>query len=307
MERNKFMILNRIKGALYGVAIGDALGGPLEFMTAEGIHKKHGTVTEMIGGGWLNLYPGETTDDTAMTLAVAQGIAENPADPLPAIGRRFIDWYKSGPKDIGGTCAMAIEKVMRMNSNTAYAWLHAGVYVKQQLGDKNAGNGALMRTVYTGLFYADPKERAIMTEKIGSMTHRNETSSDICIIYADAVHKALFGGHPAYTLLRDLNRSTDPTGYVLDSMCNATQAICSTETFEEAIIDAVNRGGDADTIGAITGGLAGAWYGYNNIPDRWIHAMAPELQEELNRLAEIAYNENERYYRSGRKGVLHHE
>ena len=99
---------NHIAGALYGVAVGDALGGPLEFMTAEQIKKTHGRVTTMIGGGWLNLRPGETTDDTAMTLAVAEGIIANPEDPTEEIGRRFLAWADSGPKDIGGTCAAAI-------------------------------------------------------------------------------------------------------------------------------------------------------------------------------------------------------
>ena len=82
---------DRIRGALYGVAVGDALGAPLEFMTAEEILAKYGApVREMVGGGWLSVVPGEVTDDTQMTLAVAEGIAENPENPIPAIGRRFI-------------------------------------------------------------------------------------------------------------------------------------------------------------------------------------------------------------------------
>ena len=83
-------IFDRIKGALVGVAIGDALGGPIEFMSAREIKEKHGRVTEMIGGGWLSLKPGEITDDTQMTMCVARGIAENPRDPFPAIGKNFI-------------------------------------------------------------------------------------------------------------------------------------------------------------------------------------------------------------------------
>ena len=101
-------IRNRIAGALYGVAIGDALGAPLEFMSKEEISRKHGRVTEMIGGGWLNVVPGEITDDTQMTLAVAEGIIEGPDNPIQAIGKRFIEWARSGPKDIGGTCSMSI-------------------------------------------------------------------------------------------------------------------------------------------------------------------------------------------------------
>ena len=93
---------NSIAGALFGVAVGDALGGPVEFMDPESIARKYGRVSSMIGGGWLSLAPGEITDDTQMTLCVAEGIVENPTAPIEAIGRLFIQWANSGPKDIGG-------------------------------------------------------------------------------------------------------------------------------------------------------------------------------------------------------------
>lgn len=301
MAKRKYeQIYDRIRGALAGVAVGDALGGPVEFMNAAAIQKKHGKVTEMIGGGWLNLKPGETTDDTAMTLAVAQGIAERPWDPVSAIGPKFIDWYNSKPKDIGGTCSMAINRAIANEAVTTSDWGRVGEYVEKQSNGYNAGNGALMRTVYTGLFYADPAIRAIHTTKIAEMTHKNKGSTNICVIYADAIHKAVFGGHPAYTLPGAYNFSTAPTGYVFDSMCNATQVLCSADSFEEAVIEAINRGGDADTIGAITGGLAGAYYGYKNIPKRWLNKLDPDLLKEIDRLAEIAYNELDRYHHQGK-------
>ena len=110
MEKTNLNKKDRIRGALYGVAVGDALGAPLEFMTAEEILSKYGApVREMVGGGWLSVVPGEVTDDTQMTLAVAEGIIENPENPIPAVGRRFIDWHDSAPKDIGNTCRDAIQ------------------------------------------------------------------------------------------------------------------------------------------------------------------------------------------------------
>lgn len=115
-------IQDRIRGALYGVAIGDAMGGPLEFLDANEIKMRYGQVREMIGGGWLNLKPGEVTDDTQMTLCVAEGILENPSDPVQTIGRRFIEWYDSKPKDIGNTCALAIRKVKLLPNTKKAAW-----------------------------------------------------------------------------------------------------------------------------------------------------------------------------------------
>ena len=86
-------MLNRIKGGLYGVAIGDALGAPTELMSQEESKRKGtGTVSTMIGGGIWNVEPGETTDDTAMTIAVARGIIANSSEPIEEIGREFLKW-----------------------------------------------------------------------------------------------------------------------------------------------------------------------------------------------------------------------
>ena len=86
------MMKNRIRGTLFGVAVGDALGAPAEFLNADEIKNTYGTLRDMVGGGWLDVRPGEVTDDTQMTLAVAHGITEKPDNPIPAIGRRFIEW-----------------------------------------------------------------------------------------------------------------------------------------------------------------------------------------------------------------------
>ncbi|MBA2876250.1 ADP-ribosylglycohydrolase family protein [Thermaerobacillus caldiproteolyticus] len=76
-------MLDKIKGGLFGLAIGDALGATTEFMNITEIQEKYGKVTDIIGGGWLNLSPGKVTDDTAMTIAVAKEIIKNKENPLP--------------------------------------------------------------------------------------------------------------------------------------------------------------------------------------------------------------------------------
>lgn len=288
--KNREKTLNKIRGALYGVAIGDALGGPLEFMSAEKIRAMHGTVTDMIGGGWLNLPPGGTTDDTAMTMAVALGIEENPKDPVPAIGRRFIKWIKSGPRDVGTTCRESI--------------IFAKIMIESGISEKSAwacnahnnaeGNGALMRTIYPALYYPDAKERSQKVEQIATMTHGGKKSTDICKEYAEIVHAFAFGEEPYPTTVK-LSPRAKPTGYVVDTWTHAVQAFCETGTFEEALVEAVNRGGDTDTIGSITGGLAGAWCGYHEIPARWIDALDESLKKEMDRLAELALKNHPEY------------
>lgn len=307
----KTNLKNTIKGALYGVAVGDALGAPLEFMSAEQIERRHGLVTEMIGGGWLNVEPGEITDDTQMTLAVAEGILEEPENPIEAIGERFIAWARSGPKDIGGTCSRSIHGAAAGGAKRPPedAWFEASKDTAKANGNRSGGNGALMRTVYPGLYYNRRLEAVEVATAIAQMTHWDENSNRACEIYTDmlyliteAVYKQgdtadkdqivdkTLKGTP-YELDRDAKKTEElnPTGYVVDSMkCAVIAAFWNAESFEEAVIAAANMGGDADTIAAITGGLAGAYYGYDAIPERWTKELAPEVKERLDRLTEAA-------------------
>ena len=307
----KTNLKNTIKGALYGVAVGDALGAPLEFMSAEQIERRHGLVTDMIGGGWLNVEPGEITDDTQMTLAVAEGILEKPENPIEAIGERFIAWARSGPKDIGGTCSRSIHGAAAggIKRPPEDAWFKASKDTAKANGNRSGGNGALMRTVYPGLYYNQRLEAVEVATAVAQMTHWDENSNRACEIYTDMLYliteavikqgesadkdriiDGTLRGTP-YELDRLAKRTEglNPTGYVVDSMkCAVTAAFWNAESFEETIITAANMGGDADTIAAITGGLAGAYYGYGAIPERWIKELAPEVRERLDRLTEAA-------------------
>jgi ADP-ribosyl-[dinitrogen reductase] hydrolase len=307
---------NRIAGALYGVAIGDALGAPLEFMSKEEIARKHGRVTEMIGGGWLNVEPGEITDDTQMTLAVADGIVKDPDDPISAIGENFILWMLSNPKDIGGTCSMSIRKAAfkvgekytlikhhaRLSEDE---WFQAAKDTSIINRGRSGGNGALMRTVFPGLFYQSRLMAVETAGAIAQMTHWDEKSTEACFLYTDmiylsteAVNKSEAWQEIAH-LLQETNYSLapieklQPTGYVVDSFNCALHCLSTTKTFENAVIEAANLGGDADTIAAITGGLAGAVYGYDSIPQRWINTLAPATREQLDRLTAAAVKNRE--------------
>lgn len=307
---------NSIAGALFGVAVGDALGGPVEFMSPEEIIRRHVCVSDMIGGGWLGLAPGEITDDTQMTLCVAEGIVENPDTPIEGIGRRFIQWANGGPKDIGGACASSIHNAQRMGGS-AYPvpemWQTAAELTQQQVGHPVEGNGALMRTVYPGLFYRDHYEAEGWAIRIGRMTHAGPRSNEACILYtrminlltasekrpqdAQGVREFLAEHCQAVREYAAAVKASIVTpasgGYVVDSMRIAVGCMANTDSFEEAVVEAVNLGGDADTNGAITGGLAGAWYGYDAIPEAWIAALAPDVRDTLNRLADAAASARE--------------
>jgi len=299
---------NRIAGALYGVAIGDALGAPLEFMSREEIAKKHGRVTEMIGGGWLNVAPGEITDDTQMTLAVAEGIIANPDDPIQEIGARFIEWAKSGPKDIGATCNMSIRGAAARSHQEApdeEKWFEASKYTSEANGGRSGGNGALMRTVYPGLYYEGLLMAVETAGAIAQMTHWDKKSTEACNLYTEMIHSIIEADNndgawwhvdrvlkgSEYRL--QPRKGVSPTGYVVDSFKCALHSLAVTKTFEDAIVEAANLGGDADTIAAITGGLAGSIYGYKEIPPRWIETLSTEIRLQLDRLVDAAVKNRE--------------
>lgn len=311
-------VRDRVRGALYGVAIGDALGAPLEFMDADSIQRQHGTVRDMIGGGWLNVKPGEVTDDTQMTLCVAHGIVSAPDDPVVPVGVNFMKWADSRPKDIGSTCASAISRaryiasadywhtshIWRSNLIPAEAeWRAAALDVHNASGGRSAGNGSLMRTVYAGLYYDKATDACIKAAHISEMTHHDELATEACVAYSVAVFSILFDMSDDerrivmrdvietasdyrydFSLLSSDSFTPNPSGYVVDSFAAALHCICTTSSFEEALVKAVNLGGDADTIGAITGGLAGALYGYDAIPQRWTKHLSKELCEDMERL-----------------------
>jgi len=100
-------MLDKIEGSLFGMAVGDALDGTTEFMSEHEIKKCYGRINEIIGGGCWNLKPGETTDDTDMTICVLKGIIANPQNPIAEIGKEFLRWWESDPKDIGITVQTA--------------------------------------------------------------------------------------------------------------------------------------------------------------------------------------------------------
>src|SRR3954453_16854772 len=142
-------MLNKMKGALFGLAIGDALGGTTEFLTKEEIKNKYGKVGEIMGGGVWKLEKGETTDDTAMTLAVARGIIKNPQNPIEAIGEEFFNWYAQRPKDVG----IIISTVLSTFNGNWFDTAKKAHY--QYLNELSAGNGSLMRCLPIALAYSN--------------------------------------------------------------------------------------------------------------------------------------------------------
>lgn len=265
---------DKIRGSLYGFAIGDALGATTEFMDENEIKRRYGQVTEIIGGGWLHLKPGEVTDDTQMMLCVLDALYECKSKALRdfelKVAGNFIKWLRTNPKDVGGQCRYAIS-----------AGLKGGPKAMKRVAkdDEALGNGSLMRALPCAIFSGN-ETNFIQS----SLTHNNHVVNGAIFAY-DAMLKGAFEERK-FNIADELNQ---PTGHVLDTLNNASYWASKTDSFEEALIGAVNHGGDADTIAAITGGLVGAKYGFKSIPKRWVDKLDKNIKNKLDFYIEGMY------------------
>jgi ADP-ribosyl-[dinitrogen reductase] hydrolase len=279
-------LLNRGRAVLLGGAVGDALGAPVEFMTPGEIAAKYGRLSEMVGGGWLRLKPGQITDDTEMTLCLARGIVNSAGWNLNAIASEFAAWLKSKPIDVGDTCRRGIRNFMLRGQ------------LEGPPNQWDAGNGALMRLTPVALFTlgCDELLQKYSVEQ-GHLTHNHPLSDAACLTYGRMIQQALLGAEKS-RLRREADRLVteyptfryDPypglaTGYVVDTLQTVFHHFFRSRSFEECVVATVNQGGDADTTGAIAGGLAGAYYGLEEIPRRWLKRLDRQCQEELEELA----------------------
>ena len=298
---------DRFRATLLGLAVGDALGAPLEFMHAREIAERFGTVRDMIGGGWLNVAPGEVTDDTQMMLCLAESLAQRGTFDPDDVVSKFIIWFDTHPKDMGNT-TQAVLTLIKNEAN----WRSAARKAHDLLEGKSAGNGSLMRVAPIGLLFHQNENLLIEASFTSSkLTHWDDLAAESCVAFNLILTDLLHGFGPdeaiqnavdkmlprneevAETLenVRDKDfEELTPTGFVLDTLEAALWHLLHPETFENALIRAVNMGGDADTIGAVTGALAGAYFGLGAIPARWLETLQDrEIIEELaDRLYELS-------------------
>jgi ADP-ribosyl-[dinitrogen reductase] hydrolase len=297
-------MLGQFRGCLLGLACGDALGGPLEFMSAAEIARRHGHVSEMLGGGWLRLRPGQTTDDTQQMLCVLESYLDNGGFDPHDIAERLLDWYRGGPVDIGNLTRQACENLLY-----GYNFERAGYEAWQGVREgMRLGNGSLMRAAPTGLLHFHDNVPLIGESRvISGITHFDERCKLACAALNLALAHLLLVGVDG--LLDELLEFVEPrntvlgynlraipalrvdelrtTGYVMDTLQSALWAALYCDEFEEGVTLLVNRGGDADTVGAVAGALLGARFGVDAIPARWLEAL--EERERIDRGARKLY------------------
>jgi ADP-ribosyl-[dinitrogen reductase] hydrolase len=277
-------IEERAVAAYLGLAIGDALGATVEFMTPREIRAEYGVHDTIRGGGWLKLRSGEVTDDTTMALALGQSILEQGKVDAVAAARAFDGWMRAKPVDIGNTVRRGILR-FRQSGEAA-----------TPPGEHDAGNGACMRVLPVALatYGQDRAQVRAATLAQAHVTHNHPLSDAGTLCAVDMVQAFLAGRnrvevlhehtyrlieqHPQFRF-RGGKLRENPTGYIVDTMQTVFQCFFDTDSFADCLVETVNRGGDADTTGAIAGMLAGACFGLKAIPVEWINGLARPVRE----------------------------
>jgi ADP-ribosyl-[dinitrogen reductase] hydrolase len=289
--------LDRFRGALLGLAVGDALGTTVEF-------KPRGTfepLRDIVGGGPFDLKPGEWTDDTSMALCLASSLVERGRfDPVDQM-QRYCRWHETGYLsstgrcfDIGNTVSTALAKFKMSGDGFA-----------GPTDPRSAGNGSIMRLAPVPMFFFHDYAGAVHHCGESSRTTHGATECvDACRLFGGMIHHALAGASKESVLLGEATTfhgapkietiargeyqsrrmaEIRGTGYVVESLQAALWCFTHSETYEEAVILAANLGDDADTTAAVCGQLAGAFYGESAIPSRWLATLV--MRDEIAALA----------------------
>lgn len=290
---DRTQIVDKAKGAFVGLAVGDALGATCEFMTPQEIKQQYGVHKQIIGKGWLYLRAGQVTDDTEMSMCIGRAIRNANEWNLGAIAEQFADWMRGRPVDVGSTCARGIRNYI-LNQSLEVApsrW--------------SAGNGALMRMLPVALYTLGSEELlAQYVVEQAHLTHNNPLSDVACIFFGHLLHDAMMGAslsqlriytdnfvgnHPDFRYSPYPGKSS---AFVVETVQTVFHFLFSTTTFEDALIGTVNQGGDADTTGALIGMLAGAVYGEDAIPKRWLKRLDSRVYSEVGELSEYLVDQS---------------
>jgi len=277
-----FTLLQRTLGSYLGLAVGDALGATVEFMTAREIAAIHKIHRNIIGGGWLRLKPGQVTDDTELCLALGKALLRDGLNDTNVIADAYVKWMHGCPVDIGNTCRRGIRRYMLQRT------------LQADPTPDSAGNGAAMRnlpTVIATLNNESAYERVSLAQ--AHITHNHPLSDAATLTLGRMTRRLLRGegisaAHAEAMILVECvpHFRFDPwpgmtSGYIVDTVQTVFDAFFNTDNFEECLIRVVNRGGDTDTTGAIAGQLAGALYGVSSIPERWLRKLDSNVQDTI--------------------------
>ena len=267
-------------GMYMGLFIGDALGAPLEFLSQAEIPE---VLSEMTGGGVHDTKPGEWTDDGAMAVCISDAYITRKYFAPDEIALNFMTWKKSGHFgtrnyvfDIGRTVSTAIST---MSTEQPF---------QGTTSDWSSGNGSIMRLAPVILAnHASPNIAVAESVAVSLMTHGNAEIVQYTAAFVAEIMAGTQLDEFDWARKYSLRQGPQSKGSIMHAYNTAWQCVEDTYTFKDALVMAVNKGYDADTVGAVTGMLAGRKYGYKNIPRRWLDKLMK--RDELVGMAEKLY------------------
>ncbi len=279
--------LDRFRGCLLGLAVGDAVGTAVEFQPRGSFPP----LTDMVGGGPFGLLPGQWTDDTSMALCLAASLVASDGFDAEDQAQRYLRWRDQGYMSSNGSC---------FDIGTTVS---AALTRYQDTGDpyagsdqpRAAGNGCIMRLAPVPMFYAADREQAVhYAAESARTTHGAVECLEACRLLSAMLCEAFVGGDKeaivrgydglgltqpnvaAIAAAAYLDKPADAirgSGYVVECLEAALWCFWQTDSFEAAVLAAANLGDDADTTAAVCGQLAGAHYGIKGIPARWLNRL----------------------------------
>ena len=248
-------------GALWGLVVGDCLGAPIQFTEKDG----HPWITEMVECRIFGTPPGYWTDDSSMAFCVAESLAGLGRFDAGDVGRHFVRWMREGwwssldrAFDVGGATAAAVRGIEagRLKNGT----------------EDTQGNGSIMRLAPSWLATRAWGREEILSE-CSDLTHASGRVREVVSRMAGALDELAATGETSVKSAYSSREECGISGWAVSTLESALWALESTESLEDALVAAVNLGGDADSIGAVCGQLAGAKYGVGAIPERWLAAI----------------------------------
>lgn len=290
---------------MLGLACGDALGGPVEFMSRQQIVAAFPDgVTEFVGGGWLHLAPGEVTDDTQQTLILARALTADGLD-MDQFAAGLLAWYRGQPKDIGNTTRAALAALAAGTPP-----LEAGDVAVAERGVRGAAsNGGVMRCAPVALRFRQEPERLVAASRDSArVTHAEERAVLATVAVNQAIVHLLNGGSvveaPAAAVAgieheeirqrvlgagRRQREDLKAGGLVLETIESAFWALATGASARDVIERGVALGEDADSTGTVAGAMVGAAYGASALPTSWTSQVqfAHELVSEADRILSL--------------------
>ena len=263
----------RMRGCLLGLAVGDAVGAAYEFLPPDKINPAE---IDMIGGGAFNLKPGQYTDDTSMALCLAESLLECKGTDCDDQAAKYVRWLDEGYMSSTGEC-------FDIGNNTRQAltdYKRQGKKVFDLPDDDHQGNGCIMRLAPAVLYYYDKGLRAVLKNcrQSAITTHRNKQAKEVCALFGKMLYRLLSGVSKDkffsefQRFVKD-KKELNARGHMKRSLECALWAFCHTDGFEQGVKAVISLGYDTDSNAAIYGQLAGACYGVDAIPEKWLNTL----------------------------------